>query len=56
MYIILREPDLLCPFDEDDFNPDQLTYNARIYYDKSDSVYYSDDVKEVDVKDMVKIK
>lgn len=56
MYIILRDPDFRCKFDEDDFNPDQLTYNAMIYYDKADSVYYSDNVKEVDVKNLVRLK
>ena len=56
MYIILHDPDFRCKFDEDDFNPDHLTYNARIYYDKADKVYYSDKPNEVDVNQMVRLK
>ena len=56
MYIILKQADFLSDPDIDDFTPDHLTYNARIYYDKADKVYYSDKPNEVDVNQMVRLK
>lgn len=55
-YVILRNKDLLCEVDFDNFDPIHLTHGARIYYDKSSAVYYCDDLSEVDVNNMIRLK
>lgn len=55
-YVILRKPDLLCEVDLDNFDPIHLTAGARIYYEMSSNAYYSDDINEVDINKMIKLK
>ncbi len=56
MHIVLHSADFLAVPDFENFSPQHLTYNARIYYDKADKVYYSDKPNEVDVNQMLRVK
>lgn len=55
-YIIIRPGDLVAAIDLDDFNPNCLTDGARLYFDKYQEAYYSEDPSEVDRNKMEKIK
>ena len=55
-YIVIKPADLVSPIDLDNFDPNCLTANARIYYDRYQSAYYTDNPDEGCVQNMEKVK
>ena len=61
MYIIIRPPDFTKEGYEQFkasgiFHCGHLTYNARIYYDKAQDVYFTDDPEQAIIREMRQIK
>jgi hypothetical protein len=54
-YVIIKPADFKEQLDLMNFSPDDLTDNARIYFDRYQVVYYSDKEKE-SVCDMRRLK
>ena len=55
-WIIIRDADLVAPIDVDDFNPNCLTDGARIYFDRYQEAWYTNNPEETSKDNMVRIK